>query len=291
MDAIKTVDLTKYYGKSKGIEKVSLNIKEGEIFGFVGPNGAGKSTTIRTLLGFLKPTSGSGTIFGRDIVKDTKEIKSQLGYLPSEVNFYNEMTVRQFVDYSASFYKGSDTKFRDEIIGMLEIDINKKIRDLSLGNKKKVGILQCVMHKPRLVILDEPTSGLDPLMQNRFFEIMQRLNNEGTTIFFSSHVLSEVQKLCSRVAIIKNGSIVKVEEIDEINQKNMKIIHVSFKDGVTLESLNSMKGVKAEEADRGFRLYVTGAVGNVLKELVSREISDITIAEPTLEELFMQYYV
>ena len=199
MNVIEVKNLTKTYGKSRGISDVSFNVEQGEIFGFIGPNGAGKSTTIRTLLSLIHPTSGSATIFGKDIVKDAPAIKKDIGYLPSEVFYYDNMRVKDLLKYSASFYKKDCRKRMNELAEIMELDLNRKIDDLSLGNKKKVGIVQGLLHEPKLIILDEPTSGLDPLMQHKFFELLEEENKKGATILFSSHILSEVQRLCDRV--------------------------------------------------------------------------------------------
>ncbi len=208
---LQTSGLTKYYGKTRGIEDVDLQIEKGEIFGFIGPNGAGKSTAIRTLLGLIKPTRGSATIFGKDITTHGPQIRQSIGYLPSEVFYYDGMRVRDLLRYSASFYdKPKQVMHRriEELAELLQLDLTRKIDDLSYGNKKKVGIIQGLLHDPDLIILDEPTGGLDPLMQQTFFQLLRDENAKGVTILFSSHILSEVQKLCDRVGIIKDGKLV-----------------------------------------------------------------------------------
>ena len=214
--AIETKKLTKFYGKSRGIVDVDLAVEEGEIFGFIGPNGAGKSTTIRTLLGLIKKSGGSAAIFGMDCEKDKVQILSEVGYLPGEVFYYDNMRAIDLLRYSASFYKKDCTKRITELADALSLDLNKKIEDMSLGNKKKVGIVQGLLHSPRLIILDEPTSGLDPLMQRTFFDLIQRENERGATVLFSSHILGEVQRICDRVAIIKEGRIVDLRSIDDL---------------------------------------------------------------------------
>ena len=222
MNVIEIKNLTKYYGKSRGINDVSFNVEEGEIFGFIGPNGAGKSTTIRTLLALIYPTSGSATIFGKDCIKYGPEIKMEIGYLPSEVFYYDNMKVIDLLKYSASFYKKDCSKRIKELADIMDLDLKKKIDDLSFGNKKKVGIVQGLLHEPKLIILDEPTSGLDPLMQQKFFELLKEENKKGATILLSSHILGEVQKLCNRVAIIKEGKIIKLEKISTLQENNYK---------------------------------------------------------------------
>ena len=209
MSIIKTEDLTKYYGNAKGIERVNLSIEAQEIFGFIGPNGAGKSTTIRLLMGLIFPTSGSMRIFGKDPLIHGPEIRKSVGYLPSEVFYYEKMKVIDLLKYTAGFYKKDCNKRLYELSEIMALDLNRPIEDLSYGNKKKVGIVQGLLHEPKLIILDEPTSGLDPLMQQNFFDLIKEENKKGSTIFFSSHILSEVQALCNRVAIVKNGGIVK----------------------------------------------------------------------------------
>jgi len=225
MSVIETKKLTKYYGKSRGIENVDLKVEEGEIFGFIGPNGAGKSTTIRTLLGLIHETSGSATIFGKDITKFGPEIREEVGYLPSEVFYYDNMRAIDLLRYSASFYKKpkKDIEKRiNELAALLDLDLKKKIDDLSYGNKKKVGIIQGLLHEPKLIILDEPTGGLDPLIQQKFFQLLRDENKRGATILFSSHILSEVQKMCDRVAIIKDGTIIRTEKIKDLLENNTK---------------------------------------------------------------------
>ncbi len=223
MYAIETTDLTKYYGKARGIIDVNLKVEEGQLYGFIGPNGAGKSTTIRTLLALIHPTSGSATIFGKDVITHAKEIHQEIGYLPSEVFYYDNMKVKELLNYSASFYKKDCSKRIKELAARLDLDLNKKIDDLSYGNKKKVGIIQGLLHSPQLILLDEPTSGLDPLMQNIFFDILAEENKRGATVLFSSHILSEVQKLCDRVAIIKDGKIVKIDSVQNMKIRTIRV--------------------------------------------------------------------
>jgi len=289
MNAIEINKLTKYYGKSRGIIDVSLEVEAGEIFGFIGPNGAGKSTTIRTLLNFIYPTSGSGRIFGMDIIKDTKEIRRNIGYLPSEVNYYDDMKVKDLLYYSAKFYKKDcDNKIRS-LSEMFELDLNRNIEDLSTGNKKKVAIIQALLHSPKLLILDEPTGGLDPLMQNRFFEVLRKENEGGTTIFFSSHILSEVQRMCDKVAIIKEGRILKIEDIDKLRKTKFKIIRVEVKEDEDVDF--DLAGVVSKEiTGRNIKILYNGEINKILYELSQMNILNVWIEEPSLEEVFMHYY-
>jgi ABC-2 type transport system ATP-binding protein len=290
MNVIEINNLTKTYGKARGISNISFNVEEGEIFGFIGPNGAGKSTTIRTLLSLIYPTSGSATIFGKDSVKYAPEIKKEIGYLPSEVFYYDNMKVKDLLKYSASFYKKDCTKRIDELAGIMNLDLNKKIDDLSLGNKKKVGIVQGLLHEPKLIILDEPTSGLDPLMQQKFFELLQEENKKGATILFSSHILSEVQKLCNRVAIIKEGQLVTVEKISTLQENNYKKIKIETKTKLGQDYFN-LEGInKLEVKDNVISFLFRGNINDILKKITEIEITNLWIEEPDLEEIFMHYY-
>lgn len=290
MSLIELNQLTKYYGKSRGIIDVSFAIEEGEIFGFIGPNGAGKSTTIRTLLGLIYPTSGSATIFGKEIISHGPEIRRDIGYLPSEVFYYENMRVIDLLRYSCSFYgNGCEERIRS-LSELFELDLNRKIDDLSYGNKKKVGIIQGLVHKPKLIILDEPTTGLDPLMQQTFFDLLKRENEEGATILFSSHILSEVQRLCHRVAIIKEGRIVKIEEMATLKDRNYKKIKIEtdLDIGDDLTRLSGIKDLKAEDHTIGF--LHSGDINEVIGLLARHRIINLWIEEPTLEEIFMHYY-
>ncbi len=286
---IQIKDLTKMYGKNRGIIDVSFDVKEGEIYGFIGPNGAGKSTTLRILVGLIFPTSGSAFIFGKDLVKHGHDIRREIGYLPSEVFYYDKMKVMDLLQYSASFYKKDCSKRIKELCERMELDTSRKIDDLSYGNKKKVGIVQGLLHSPKLIILDEPTSGLDPLMQQKFFEIIEEENEKGATILFSSHILSEVQKLCDRLAIIKEGSIIRIDEVSALNKesyKKFKIVcdELSEKDFAVGE-VNDF----AKNEDQVSFMY-RGNINDIIKIVAKHEIVDMQIEEPSLEEIFMHYY-
>lgn len=290
MRVIETNQLTKYYGKSRGIIDVNLEINEGEVFGFIGPNGAGKSTAIRTLLGFIYPTSGTAKIFGRDSVKETAIIKKDIGYLPGEVNYYDDMKVKELLNYSSKFYKKDCGQRIKELVEIFEVDVEKNIDSLSLGNKKKVGIIQALLHSPQLLILDEPTSGLDPLMQNRFFEVLFEENKKGATIFFSSHVLGEVQRLCHKVAIIKEGRILRIEEIEKLRSRTFKKVKVEFAEtvrGVTLD-LPGMKDLVIN--GNLYNFLFKGNVDSLVKIISEYQINNLWLEEPSLEDIFMHYY-
>lgn len=290
MNIIETRNLTKYYGRSRGIIDVDLDILGGEIFGFVGPNGAGKSTTIRTLLAFLRPTKGSAKIFGMDCILEAPKIKSAVGYIPAEVNYYEDMKVKDLLNYSAKFYQKDCRKRIKQLSKILKLDLGKKINSLSSGNKKKVSIVQALLHEPGLLILDEPTNGLDPLIQNRFFEILKEESEKGVTIFFSSHILSEVQRICDRVAIIKEGKIIKIEQIDELRKTRYKKIKIAFADGVRVNSLTTAGIKDSQVKDNILEFIYSGKINNIIQELSGKDIDNIWIEEPALEEIFMHYY-
>ncbi len=290
MSEIEINKLTKYYGKARGIIDVSLEVEDGEIFGFIGPNGAGKSTTIRLLCSLIYPSSGSAKIFGKDVVKDGPEIRQDIGYLPGEVFYYDKMKVIDLLKYSASFYKKDCTKRLHELAEIMELDLKRRIDDLSYGNKKKVGIVQGLLHQPKLLFLDEPTSGLDPLMQQKFFDLIQEENARGVTIFFSSHILAEVQKMCSRVAIIREGEIVKIEDIKTLRKDNYKKIGIVADD--IDETQFNVEGVSdLTKSDHTVSFFYRGDINVITKIISEKTISDVSIEEPTLEEIFMHYYV
>jgi ABC-2 type transport system ATP-binding protein len=289
MSIIEVNKLTKYYGKAKGIENVSFNVEEGETFGFIGPNGAGKSTTIRLFLSLIYPTSGEAKIFGKDCIKFGPEIRQDIGYLPSEVFYYEGMKVIDLLKYSASFYKKDCTKRLHELAEIMELELKRKIDDLSYGNKKKVGIVQGLLHSPKLIVLDEPTSGLDPLMQQKFFKLIREENQRGATVFFSSHILGEVQKMCNRVAIIKEGSVINIQDMKTMQKDNYKKIRITA-DGLD-ESRFKLDGVtKFEKSNGTVNFFFKGDINSMLKLISTSEVSDVTIEEPTLEEIFMHYY-
>src|SRR5512137_1524662 len=237
MSIIEVNHLTKFYGKSRGIVDVSFNVEEGEIFGFIGPNGAGKSTTIRLFLSLIYPTKGEAKIFGKDCIKFGPELRQEIGYLPSEVFYYEGMKVHDLLKYSASFYKKDCTQRIKELSDLMELDLKRRISDLSYGNKKKVGIVQGLLHSPKLIVLDEPTAGLDPLMQHKFFDLVRQENQRGATVFFSSHILGEVQRLCSRVGIIREGKIAEISDIRTLQQNNYKKVHIEAR-GLSSDDFN-----------------------------------------------------
>ena len=289
MRVIEINQLTKYYGKARGIIDVSLDIEEGEIFGFIGPNGAGKSTTIRLLCSLIYPSSGDAKIFGKDCIKYGPEIRQDIGYLPSEVFYYDRMKVIDLLNYSASFYRRDCSERIHELAEIMELDLKRRIDDLSYGNKKKVGIVQGLLHQPKLIFLDEPTAGLDPLIQQKFFNLIRDENKNGATIFFSSHILSVVQRICNRVAIIREGKIVEIQDIKTLQKENYKKIKI-VADGID-EKRFDMQGVtNLEKSNNTVSLFYKGDINVITKMIGAQTVTDITIEEPTLEEIFMHYY-
>ena len=286
MSIIETKKLTKYYGKSRGITELDLSVEEGEFFGFIGPNGAGKSTTIRTLLGLIYPTSGEAKIFGQDIVRNRTEILADIGYMPSEATFYNGMKVKEVISLSAKMRKKDCSAEADRLCERLSLDREKRVEELSLGNRKKVSVVCALQHNPKLCILDEPTSGLDPLMQKEFFDILRERHSEGTTIFLSSHVLSEIQKNCSRAAIIKEGKIIALDSVENLSKTSARrvVLHGVNK---APESL-SVKSV--EESTDSVSFLYSGNIKDLLGTVNKLPVYDMTITEPELEEIFMHYY-
>jgi len=286
---IEVNNLTKYYGKARGIVDVSFNVDEGEIFGFIGPNGAGKSTTIRLFCSLIYPSSGEAKIFGKDAIKYGPEIRQDIGYLPSEVFYYDRMKVIDLLKYSASFYKKDCTKRLYELAEIMELDLHRRIDDLSYGNKKKVGIVQGLLHEPKLLFLDEPTSGLDPLMQKKFYKLIREENERGVTVFLSSHILSVVQNMCSRVAIIKEGSIVDIQDVRTLERDNYKKIQI-VSDDIDEKRFDLPGVIKLEKENGAVSFFYKGDINQITRAISAQNVSDVTIEEPTLEEIFMHYY-
>lgn len=286
MDAIKTAKLTKYYGKSRGIVDLDLSVAEGEFFGFIGPNGAGKSTTIRTLLGLISPTGGSAEVFGMDIIKDKRSILENVGYLPSEAVFYHGMRVRDVLKLSADMRKKDCKAEADTLCERLQLDVSRKVDELSFGNRKKVAIVCALQHKPKLLVLDEPTSGLDPLMQREFFSILQERNHDGTTVFLSSHILSEIQRNCSRAAIIRGGRLIACGNVEELSRTSAK--RVTVHGDIDLHLLSGIRDMQT--LDGGINFLYSGDMNELIQRLSTGRITDLSVSEPDLEEIFMHYY-
>lgn len=269
--AINIENLTKTYGKYRGVDGISLQIEEGDIFGFLGPNGAGKSTTIRSLLGLIKYQQGRISVLGMDVGKQTKEILKEIGYMPSEAMFYPSMKVKEVITLAAKM-RGKDCKKEAKMLcERLGVDTEKKIEELSLGNRKKVSIVCAMQHKPKLFIFDEPTSGLDPLMQAEFFKLILEYHKQGTTCFLSSHVLTEIKKYCHHVAIIKEGKLIRTDTVGNLTKTSAKRIRI-VKDGI-------------EES-----YMYNGDLNQLFAGFAGHNISDIVIEEPELDEIFMQFY-
>ena len=286
MNAVVTNNLTKFYGKARGIVDVSLTVEEGDFFGFIGPNGAGKSTTIRTLLGLIAPTGGSAEIFGKDICRQRTEILADIGYLPSETMFYGGMRVKDVLRLSARLRKADCSGEAEKLCERLELDTSRKIDELSLGNRKKVGIVCALQHRPKLYILDEPTSGLDPLMQREFYSLLQERNEDGATVFLSSHVLSEVQRYCKHAAVIREGRLLACDSVEKLGHTGAK--RVTLRGVAAAPELEHIRDVKVSA--EGVSFLYGGKADRLIKTLSALPITDITIAEPDLEDIFMHYY-
>ena len=286
MNAIETKQLTKFYGSARGIEDLELTVEQGDFFGFIGPNGAGKSTTIRTLLGLISPTSGDAKVLGLDIRKDKTEILTRVGYLPSEITFYPGMKVKDVLRLSAGLRRQNCDREAEALCRRLQLDQSRRVEDLSLGNRKKVGIVCALQHNPELLILDEATSGLDPLMQRAFFEILQERNKAGVTVFLSSHVLSEIQRNCTRAAIIRGGKVITSGAVSELARSSAR--RVQLRGELDLTGLTGIRDLSQAGGSLSF-LY-SGALQPLLARLSQSEVQDLTIAEPDLEEIFLHYY-
>ena len=286
MKAIETKGLTKFYGKARGIEDLNLTVEEGEIFGFIGPNGAGKSTTIRTLLGLIRKTGGSASVLGMDIEKDSERIRREVGYLPSEATFYGGMRVGEILEFSAKLRRMDCREEAKRLCERLELDPSRKVGELSLGNRKKVGIVAAMQHKPRLYILDEPTSGLDPLIQRAFFALLKERNAEGATVFLSSHVLSEIGRHCERAGILREGRLIKEERVDKLTGTGVK--RVTLHGVSALPEIDGMRDLKIGDSDASF-LY-SGRANTLIKALAGLTFTDITLTDPDIEDVFLHYY-
>ncbi len=288
MNILEIKKLTKYYGKTLGVKDLSLSLNEGEIFGFIGPNGAGKSTTIRSIMNLVNKTEGIVLINGKEFDKDNILLKEMIGYLPSEIHLYEDLTVKEMLDYHESFYKKKIHKRRVDLVKRLKLDESKKIEDLSLGNSKKLGIVLAFMHEPKILILDEPTSGLDPIMQQTFYELLNEEKAKGTTIFYSTHILNEVSKLCDRVGIIKDGKLLKIETIEEMKNKNLTFVTIESDEIEGIVGKLNLSVISKENNTIKFKNEMSSDL--LIKELSKFKIDRILIEEATLEEIFLHYY-
>lgn len=283
-------NLTKYYGNILGVKDLSLTLNKGEVFGFIGPNGAGKSTTIRSVMNLINKNSGIVTIDGQEFTKDDIKLKKLIGYLPSEICLYDDLTVKQMLDYHEKFYKNKKKlrKRRKELIEKLKLDENKKIEELSFGNLKKLGIVLAFMHEPKILILDEPTSGLDPIMQQVFYELIAEEKNKGTTIFYSTHILNEIAKVCDRLGIIKEGKLLKIEKVDELQKKSLNYVTVTSM--ATEMIINDLKLVDFEKNQNTIKFKNVLSVDKLIEVLSKYKIDNLLIEEASLEDIFLHYY-
>jgi ABC-2 type transport system ATP-binding protein len=290
-DVIVADHLAKSYGSARGIADVSFRVRAGEVFGFLGPNGAGKTTTIRTLLGFLRPTGGRASIFGLDVTGDGLEIRRRSGYLPGDLELYERMTGGQLVEYLGALRGGVDADTVDRLVARLDLEPDRRIEDLSHGNRQKVGLVQALMHRPDLVVLDEPTQGLDPLVQQEFHRIVREISDEGRTVLVSSHVLSEVERICDRVGIIREGVVVAVESVGDLTARAIRHVQVRFSGTPPVEELRAIDGVQDVTAiDSTVRLVVSGPMDTMVKALARHDVVDLVSEKPSLEEVFLAFY-
>jgi len=288
---IHTSQLTKSYGKARGVLALDLAVRPGEVFGYLGPNGAGKTTTIRTLLDFIRPTSGSAAVVGLDSRRDSIAIRRRAGYLPGELSLYEGLTGRDFLRYMANLRGGVAWRAVEGLAERLGASLTQPIRTLSHGNKQKLGLVQAFMHQPELLILDEPTQGLDPLVQQEFYRMIAEARAAGRTVFLSSHVLPEVEKTCDRVGIIRGGRLVAVEEVASLKAKALRRLEIRFAASVPPAAFAGLPGVRDLQVENSsLRCTVTGSLDAVIKAAAEFEVLDLTSQEPSLEEIFLAYY-
>ena len=291
MNVIETEKLTKSYGSHRGIIEVDLAVAQGEVFGFLGPNGAGKTTTIRTLLDLIRPTSGVARVFGIESSADPVAIHRRIGYIPGEFTLYDRLTGGQTIEYFANLRGGVDPAYRADLIARLDLDPSRRYKEYSKGNKQKVGIVIALQHRPDLLVLDEPTAGLDPLVQQSFFELVQLAKAAGRTVFLSSHILSEVEKTCGRVAIIREGRIVKTDTVDALRDLAHHQVELRFTDSVPIAAFAGLPGVSDVVAgDHVLRLRVSGPITPVVRAAAQYDLLDFVSREPSLEETFLAQY-
>lgn len=273
------------------LHDLDLNIKAGEIYGFLGPNGAGKSTTIRTLMNFIQPTEGTAAIMGKDIVEDSVAIKRSVGYLSSDMAMYGKMTGHHFLDYMSKLQGDGDPAYKRELVKRFQPELDKKLGDLSRGNKQKVGIVQAFMHQPDILIMDEPSSGLDPLMQEAFYDLLKESAGRGAAVFMSSHILSEVQRICDRVGIIRRGKLIVERDIREMAKEAAHTFNITFAKKPALAKLKAVKGVEVSSHDgNSVRVHLHGEVAPLLKELSKHDVVRLDAHQLDLEEIFMRFY-
>lgn len=288
---LNTQELSKYYGKRRGIVDINLDVKGGEVFGYLGPNGAGKTTTIRTLLGLLKPSGGTATVLGHDIVKESLELRRKIGYLPGELNTYQNMTGADYLRYLANLRGGVDWDFAMQLAERLNCETAPRMSSLSHGNRQKLGLVQAFMARPELLILDEPTIGLDPLMQQEFYHMVAEVRADGRTVFLSSHIMPEVERVCDRVAIIREGVIVTTEEISTIKSRVLRKMEIHFAEDVPAECYTNIEGVRdVVVSGNVLSCTVVGELDALIKAAAQAHVVNIISQEPSLEEVFLTYY-
>lgn len=291
LEAIVTRGLTKYYGATKGIEDLDLEVQEGTIFGYLGPNGAGKTTTIRLIMQSILPTRGEFSIFGKLIKPGSYEYRSKIGYVPGELSLYENMTGWDYVLFASRLRNHLDRAYVRALAERFQVDLSVKIKQLSKGNKQKVGIIQALAHKPKLLVLDEPTAGLDPFMQEEFYKLLIELQSEGVTVFFSSHILSEVSKVCERVGILREGKLIALESVDALRSKSTREVKITFASPVRAELFSGIPNVvDLELRDNEATLKVVGSMDPLLKRVSEYEVVDFLSREPSLEEIFFAFY-
>jgi ABC-2 type transport system ATP-binding protein len=288
---IETEQLTKSYGSHRGIIDIDLVVEEGEAFGFLGPNGAGKTTTIRTLLDHIRPTSGRARVFGIETTVDPVAIHRRVGYLPGEFTLYDKLTGGQTIEYFANLRGGVDPLYQADLIARLDIDPSRRFREYSKGNKQKIGLVLALQHRPDLLVLDEPTSGLDPLVQQTFYAIIREAKAEGRTIFLSSHILSEVERTCDRVAIVRDGRLIRVDRVEALRDLAHHQVEIVFAGTVPTSEFDGLPGVsELVSEDHTLRMRVSGPITPIVRTAAKYELLDFVSREPSLEEMFLAEY-
>ncbi len=290
MGAIRTENLSKFYGKFRGVQGLSLEVPQGEVFGFLGPNGAGKTTTIRMLLDLIRPTSGRVLVLGEPVLGNTA-LRKRIGYLPGEPNLYDSLTGWELLHYFARLAGGVDKAYQKGLLERFSVDPTRPLRTLSKGNKQKLGLVQAFMHQPELLILDEPTSGLDPLLQQEFQKLVREAQQAGATAFLSSHVLGEVQALCNQIAIVREGRLVAVETVGDLHQRALRRIRIRFAEMVPAGAWEGIKGLRdVKISDHSLEATLQGDLDPLIKAAARYKIADFISEEPSLEEVFLTYY-
>ena len=283
--------LTKLYGKQRGVLDINLDIERGEVFGYLGPNGAGKTTTIRTLLHFIFPTRGRATIFGLDIAHKSLETRRRIGYLPGELEVYDNLTGAELLEFLSHLRGGVDWQYVQELAGRFDYDLSQRIKTLSHGNRQKVGLIQAFMNKPELLILDEPTIGLDPLMQQEFYRLISEAKAEGRTVFLSSHIMPEVERVCDRVGIIREGRLIAVEDVDVLKARAIRRLEIHFAESVSPEQFGNITGVRdIQIQDNMLTCTVAGEIDTLIKTAAQYHVVNLISHEPSMEEIFLAYY-